>query len=61
MPNQGIRERQRVLQEIKDLLIKKLEPFEVFQCPICSKTDGQHDIIMHILDQHTLKEIFESL
>lgn len=62
MPNQLIREKAKTLQAVKDLLAKKLKPYTVFRCPCCAETlESQHDIIMHALEKHTLKEIYETL
>ncbi len=62
MPNQNIREQAKVLQAIKDLMRKKIKSHIVYQCPCCAHTlESQKEIILHALEKHTLKEIFESL
>ena len=59
MPNQNIRESKEAIQALKDVLGKILTPYTVYRCIVCERTqENKIDLIKHMVESHTLNEIF---
>lgn len=62
MPNQNIRESKQVLDSLVEFFGKVVKPQTVYVCLCCNyQNEDQGETISHLLDKHTLHEIYTIL